>query len=122
MGNTAIHYTPLATCELLLIKHSVNSPPVSRRGAPAQAFHPATLAGTAYRNWPCHTGRATSRAQHPYAVLAAPEQRGPIHYADHANGYCPEGMQRSGINIQQARRTSGCTHEPASRGTSDQHP
>src|SRR5215510_5714787 len=30
--------------------------------------HPAKL-GTAYRNWPCQYGRATSRAQHPYAVL-----------------------------------------------------
>src|SRR5262245_10811708 len=34
-------------------------------------MHPAKLAGTAYRNWPCHTGRATSRAQHPDAVLAS---------------------------------------------------
>ena len=30
--------------------------------------------GTAYRNGPCHTGRATSRAQHPDAVLAFQER------------------------------------------------
>src|SRR4029453_1246490 len=34
-------------------------------------MYPAKLAGTASRNWPCHTGRATSRAQHPDAGLAS---------------------------------------------------
>jgi len=33
------------------------------------ATHPAKL-GTAYRNWPRHTGGATSRAQHLCAALS----------------------------------------------------
>ena len=48
-----------------------------RRNAPRQAG-----VGTAYRNWSCQFGRATSRAQHPCAALACLLAQ-PVHDAQH---------------------------------------
>ena len=46
----------------------------SGRQSPHRFQTRQTRLDTAYRDWPCHTGRATSRAQYPDAVLAFQER------------------------------------------------
>ena len=45
------------------------SPSPVLRTAIKNNMFPRVKLGTAYRNWPRHTGGATSRAQHRYAAL-----------------------------------------------------